>query len=653
MGVFLCGLLLIGSAAAEVIVTASSDLTADVLPKDGRIAVALLGNIWLLPANGGPAERLTDGLATASQPRWSPDGTKILYQVQSTDSHSLWVLDVASRAQSRLSNELSFDQDGAWHPDGERVVFSAASSETGFDLWEIDIPTGLRWRISKHSSDEIQAVWSKNGRHLAYIRKDQDGYALVLRRRGEPEVDLLVSQQPLSSPSWRPDGSLLTVLRQDGEEKSLDIVILSSPPLIRQYASNEDFIAAPVSWKDRQRMLYTADGAIKSRGFGDRRSLPVPFTAMVAEPPIRPRTVVRRRELALIDAPHERLVIRGARLFDGIWGHYRDDIDVLLDSGRIAAVEPRRDWPGTTVLDLGDVTILPGFIDTWSALPTEDVQQAGARILSYGVTTIVSTEPLLEDPAWNSEQTPGPRVLFAGNIDAVARDGQQQVPFFIRVPATTVSDSALRDTITAWQAQGVPVLAEDVSTGLAIGADWLPADSSAAQWSGIGRTGEPSDGNRDGAATLVSALAAAGTAGVADLLESRQSRAFGSHALPRRRFSTLPRLAETSATVVVGSKPNGLPPGLATHAELRALAAAGLPGDDVLLATGHRAATILGLDNQIGRITPGALADLVLVSGDPLGNVADALAIVAVVRNGRFYSLVSLLERATAGSTVE
>ena len=64
-------------------------------------------------------------------------------------------------------------------------------------------------------------------------------------------------------------------------------------------------------------------------------------------------------------------------------------------------------------------------------------------------------------------------------------------------------------------------------------------------------------------------------------------------------------------------------------------------------------ARLAGLEYQAGAILPGALADLILVRGDPLGNVADALNIVAVVRNGRFFSMVSLLERATAPGNVE
>ena len=651
--VFLCALMLIRSAAADVIVTQGTDFGVDVFPGDGRVAMDLLGNIWVLPASGGQARMMTDGLLPARQPRWSPDGSKILYQASAPDAASLWLLDVESSSPSRIGSESFFDQHASWHPDGERIVYSSQRGNTGFDIWETDLPTGLSWRISSHPGDEIEPVWSKNGRHLAYIRKSDDRYALVLRRHGAAEIDLLVSDQPLSSPSWRPDGSLLTILRHDGDELSLNIVILSNPPLVRQFAAGEDFFASPVSWLNRQQMLYTADGFIKTRDFGDQRAQPLPFRAMVEDPETRPRTVIARRELAIVDAPGERLVIRGARLFDGIWNRYRDRMDVLIDSGRIAAVEPSRDWQDATVLDLGNVTILPGFIDTWSAMPAGPVQQSGPRMLSYGVTTIVTDDPVHDQKLWESEQTPGPRVLSASDIDTSAEDNDKHTVFFVKVPAGVADDSATREAIQNWQARGVPVLAESWNTGLRIGADLL-LGADALPSSPVGSQYQDMQvAVRQHPVTLVSGLADAGTPGISSLLNSRQARELGQNAVPRRRFSSVPELAATSSAIVLGSKPNGLPPGLALHAELRALASAGLRGDQVLQATGNGAAVVLGLDNQIGRITPGAAADLVLVNGDPLRNAADALAIVAVVRNGRFFSLVSLLERANSATGVE
>ena len=47
------------------------------------------------------------------------------------------------------------------------------------------------------------------------------------------------------------------------------------------------------------------------------------------------------------------------------------------------------------------------------------------------------------------------------------------------------------------------------------------------------------------------------------------------------------------------------------------------------------------------------MADLILVDGDPLAAVDDALKIIAVVRNGRFYSVAGLIDRAAAATSVE
>ena len=105
--------------------------------------------------------------------------------------------------------------------------------------------------------------------------------------------------------------------------------------------------------------------------------------------------------------------------------------------------------------------------------------------------------------------------------------------------------------------------------------------------------------------------------------------------------------------LVLGSHPNGLPPGIALHAEFRALAAAGLRPDQVLRSAGVNAAAALGAGYRLGRISNGAAADLVIVSGDPLADIADTLKIVGVVRNGRFFSYSGLMDKAPAPEDVE
>ena len=85
----------------------------------------------------------------------------------------------------------------------------------------------------------------------------------------------------------------------------------------------------------------------------------------------------------------------------------------------------------------------------------------------------------------------------------------------------------------------------------------------------------------------------------------------------------------------------------------KVLEEAGLEPFQALRAAGINAAEALGLGLRIGRIAPGAAADLVIVDGDPLATVEDAIRVVAVIRNGRFFSAIGLIELAERAATVE
>jgi hypothetical protein len=566
-------LALAGSAAGnEDILTAGDDLSVDASPADGRLVIDLVGDLWILPPAGGQAELLLAADSTLRRPRWSPTGDRILYQSADLDGTSIWVTPFPTPAPTRISDAGIHSQDASWHPEGDRIVFASDRHGSGLDIWETDVATGVSWRLTSGDGDEYEPAWSADGRHLAWIEQTDTGYALMLRRRGEPEVAVVEAEEKLSAPAWRPDGSLLTFLRHGPDGPSLEMAILSEPVLVRIIENREGVVVAPVSWRDRQTMYYTADGLVRHRGFEDRRSRPVHFRAFITPVEIAPPAPVAQRELDFVDEPDGRLIVRGARLFDGLWPGYRTGYDVIIEGGRISAVEPQAPRDDGTVLDLGDVTIMPGLVDAWSAIGPS--LESGSAILAYGVTTIVTddADPAFDTRAWAGEQTPGPRVI---TIDTAGRASA----------ALSIADSGV-DTI---------------------------------------RT----------------------------LLESRQAQYFGHTDLPPRRFAAPPGMQGIAGTVVVGSKPNRMAPGIGLHAELLALTEAGLSGEQALHAAGRNAAKALGLEFQLGTLTPGAAADLVLVRGDPLGRINDSLNVVAVVRNGRFFSMISLLERAGNTGNVE
>ena len=74
--------------------------------------------------------------------------------------------------------------------------------------------------------------------------------------------------------------------------------------------------------------------------------------------------------------------------------------------------------------------------------------------------------------------------------------------------------------------------------------------------------------------------------------------------------------------------------GPAVHRELELVVAAGIePLDAIRIAT-LNAAVFLGREGDLGSIEPGKLADLVLLSADPLADIRNSQAIDTVIKNG-------------------
>lgn len=605
----LCLLLLFTASTAPAQITLTEGTNFSVhAGRDGRVVTDLLDRIWIVPASGGAAKAVVSGPLPARRPRWSPGADTILYQARTMSQDQLWLYDLDTDSARSLSDGRFFDQYPNWHPGGERIIYSSDRRDSGFDLWELDLVTGLTWRVTHSDGDETEPAWSADGRDLVYIHHGDDRWSLVLRRHGQPDRVLESAATRLSSPAWRPDGSLITFLRHSDAGLSIDMVILSDPPLIREILAGEDLFIAPVTWRGRQQMLYAANGLIRKRDFNAWTSTTMPFRATL--PRQRPpRSVAeRRRKLPATDMPGGQLVIRAERLFDGSGG-YRHNLDIVIHGGRIAAVEERRDRPGAIVIDMGNVTAVPGFIDGAAALPEVTDASLGPLLLSFGVTTVVAEHPngALLDRTWSGENLPGPRVLGKG-----------------------------------WQ------LDLDWAATMVSGMYSLPTSPLGIRYQDLQL------GGGGGPTTMLSGIADARTGGLRPLLASRQAAQLERYApAAARRFTEKPELKAAAAAVVLGSRANGLQPGIALHAELLALAEAGLTGEQALRASGVNAATALGLDRQLGRIAAGYAADIVLVDGDPLAGIEDAQNVVAVVRNGRFFSAIGLIERAEGANSVE
>lgn len=114
--------------------------------------------------------------------------------------------------------------------------------------------------------------------------------------------------------------------------------------------------------------------------------------------------------------------------------------------------------------------------------------------------------------------------------------------------------------------------------------------------------------------------------------------------LYERKVAALRDAVAAGVTIAAGTDSGShFPPGdIVTELEL--LHAVGIPADEVLRIATEVNASVLGMGNEIGRIAPGYVADLVIVRGAPWERLSDLRHVVAVVSRGCLYRLDHLRE---------
>jgi imidazolonepropionase-like amidohydrolase len=104
---------------------------------------------------------------------------------------------------------------------------------------------------------------------------------------------------------------------------------------------------------------------------------------------------------------------------------------------------------------------------------------------------------------------------------------------------------------------------------------------------------------------------------------------------PARALVSAVRLANQSGVTIVFGTDGGVLPHGRNAEEFRSLVAAGLSPLEAIRAATINAAAAFRLRDSVGTITPGMVADIIAVRGDPLADVGALLGPVFVMSRGR------------------
>ncbi len=145
-------------------------MSLDVSPDGSRIVFDHLGDLYLLPIGGGEADRLTEGLAFDAQPRFSPDGSRVVFVSDRSGGENIWVISVDGRDTLQITkgkaNEYASPE---WTPDGGYIVASRIDGLFGpAKLWLYHVDGGTGTALVKEP-EELKTLGATFGPDERYI----------------------------------------------------------------------------------------------------------------------------------------------------------------------------------------------------------------------------------------------------------------------------------------------------------------------------------------------------------------------------------------------------------------------------------------------------------------------------------------------------
>ena len=105
--------------------TESTWSSVDVSPDGRTIVFDLLGDLYAVPIAGGDAKPLTEGIAWDTEPRFSPDGSKIAFVSDRGGGDNLWIMGSDGSSPRAVTEEKEhLVHNPSWSPDGQYLLTS-------------------------------------------------------------------------------------------------------------------------------------------------------------------------------------------------------------------------------------------------------------------------------------------------------------------------------------------------------------------------------------------------------------------------------------------------------------------------------------------------------------------------------------------------
>lgn len=454
-------------------------ISLDLHPSGDKLVFDYMGNLFELPIEGGEAVQLTSGMAFDTQPRFSPDGSKVVFISDRSGGDNVWLLDLETMEteQHTRGNNHRW-QSPIFTPDGDYIIAARAGLRGGVHklrMYHIDGGGGTEFMDTPNNLKTIEPAFGGDDRYLWFSQRSGDwSYNAIFPQYQVAKFDRDTGERHTQtsrlgsafSPTLSSDGKWLVYGTRHETETGLRIRDLES--------GDERWLAYPIQRDDMESratrdviptMTFTNDNSAIIASYGGRIwRVPIEAGAEATEIPFTIDTEIElgpRLEFKYPISDEAEFASRQIR-----------DAVPSPDGNRIAFtvlnnlyVQDFPDGEPTQLTDLDKVIAFPTWSPDgrWVAFATWDPEEGGHiyRMRSDGrrsAQKLTDKPGIYQDLAWSKTQdrivalrgdrrvyyeSPGPGVPFAaddmiwipsdgGSVNFITSTDGRRNPHFIK-----------------------------------------------------------------------------------------------------------------------------------------------------------------------------------------------------------------------------
>jgi Tol biopolymer transport system component len=675
-------------------------LTPTLSPDGEHVAFVALNDLWVMRI-GQPPRRITNDSAYQVDPAWSPDGRYLAYSSDKAGTQDLYIHDMQTGTDCQVTSRDDAVVSAAWSPDGSQIAFQNQNGATLTVEVDIDergkgVETGEIYQVMGPLFAPGKPTWSADGTTLAmaalhqYSDRFREGTSQILTvdvDTGEehyypPGSEFeSIATRANDGPVWSPDGRWMAFV-VDSTLRVMPVTDAGEPAGPAEQITNEA-TDAPTWSGDSEWLLYLNNGQMKKvkRDGSQTQEVSVRLTYQPEQ-------------------PADRTVIYVGKLWDGTSPAVHEDVTIEVVNNRIQNVTPDSQPPSEPYVDASDLTVIPGLWDnhvhrTISARFFGDRQ--GRINLAYGVTSILSRGDLVYRAIEGRESLTsgnriGPRFFASGELIDGSRiyyncmrsvTNEEQISLemsraneldydFVKT-YVRLNAKLMRVVTDIAHELGVPAASHYLAPGALVGQDGT-THLSATQRLGYARTESATSQTYEDIITLYGQgeRSVTTTFFTSDFLladdieddprtqlfppwtrEDLRNDIADNTEFPSdpdcdtttcRHTTTFKNILDRGGVVLTGTDAPLVYFGLGVHGNLRPLVEYAFSPYEALLTATRLPAEHLGVDEDLGTLESGKLADMVFVEGNPLERIEDAMQVRMTMKNGELFTIQDLVE---------